>query len=437
MKIVIPTYDRSNRFETLSFLKKNNIPIENIYIFLANEEEKIKYINSFGNEYNWIIGIIGLPQQRNFITNYFDDGEIIISMDDDLEDLIHENNKPLSDWLNECVEYLKKSNYALLSICPSVNPFFFEQRRNSESFKIGNYSAVGAFHIMKNDKNILLENGIEDWERSLLYFKKYGANIRYNDILIKTKYFSKKGGLASFRTKETYLLNFNKLLYNYPEYVSFTYKKLPLDKYIDFPNLKFKRQPRNYVPTGTIATHNLEAEVSLEPQVPMVIELPNVEPSELSILYEMLQNINIRKKGEKSNRRGFPLNHRSATFGYTRARYGTRKNGKLYDLSTYSLKYPEVYQELLRIGNLICPFEFNSIHVNENVTCPPHKDSNNIGESLLISFGDYTGSNIVVEGNEYNTNCKPIIFDGSNLLHYNTNNLEGNKYSLVYFNNVG
>ena len=43
MKIVIPTYDRSDRFETLSFLKNNNVPIENIYIFLANEEEKGKY----------------------------------------------------------------------------------------------------------------------------------------------------------------------------------------------------------------------------------------------------------------------------------------------------------------------------------------------------------------------------------------------------------
>lgn len=417
MKIVIPTYDRSNRFETLSFLKKNNIPIENIYIFLASEEEKEKYINSFGNEYNWIIGITGLNNQRNFITNYFDDGEIIISMDDDIEDLIHKDNKPLLDWLTECIEYLKHSGSALLSICPSVNPFFFEQRRNSESFKTGNYYAIGAFYILKNDKQILLNDNIllEDWERSLLYFKKYEGNIRYNDILIKTKYFG-KGGLETKRNKNNYLLSVNKLLYDYPEYIKFNYKKLPLDKYIEFPNLKFKTQ--------------IDTKVD-------VIELPKIEPCELSILYEMLQNINIRKKGEKSNRRGFPLNHRSATFGYTRARYGTRKNGKLYDLSTYSLKYPEVYQELLRIGNLICPFEFNSIHVNENVTCPPHKDSNNIGESLLISFGDYTGSNIVVEGNEYNTNCKPIIFDGSNLLHYNTNDLEGNKYSLVYFNNVG
>lgn len=410
MKIAIPTYNRSNRFETLSFLKKNNIPIENIYIFLASEEEKIKYINSFGNEYNWIIGIIGLNNQRNFITNYFNDGEIIISMDDDIEELIHADNKPLLDWLNECIEYLKKSNYALLSICPSVNPFFFEQRRNSKSFKIGNYYSIGAFYILKNDKQILLNDYIllEDWERSLLYFKKYGSNIRYNDILIKTKYFG-KGGLETKRNKNNYLLSVNKLLYNYPEYVSFNYKKLPLDKYIEFPNLKFKRQ--------------IDMKVD-------VIELPNIEPCELSNLYWMLENISITKRGIKNNRRGFPLGHRSVTFGYVRGRY----SGK-YDLSVHTKKYPYVYQELLRIGNLICPFEFNSIHINKNVICPPHIDSKNVGKSMLLSFGDYTGCNIIINDVKYNANCSPIIFDGSKLEHYNSDDLEGTKYSLVFFNN--
>lgn len=410
MKIVIPTYDRCNRFETLTFLKKYNFPIENIYIFLANEEEKIKYINSFGEEYNWIIGVIGLTQQRNFITNYFDDGEIIISMDDDIEDLIHKDDKPLLDWLNECVEYLKKSKYALMSISPSVNPFFFEQRRNSDSFRIGNYYSIGAFYILKNNKKILLNDNIllEDWERSILFVKKYGSNVRYNDVLIKTKYFG-KGGLFTQRNKNNYLTSVNKLLYNYPEYVSFTYKKLPLDKYIEFPNLRFKLV--------------IGEEVD-------VIELPKIEPVELSILYHELENINITKRGIKSNRRGFPLGHRSVTFGYVRGRY----NG-IYDLSLHTKKYPHIYQELLRIGKLICPFEFNSIHINKNVVCPPHTDSNNVGESLLLSFGDYTGCNIVIDGNIYDTNCKPIIFNGSALSHHNTDDLEGNKYSLVFFNN--
>lgn len=161
-----------------------------------------------------------------------------------------------------------------------------------------------------------------------------------------------------------------------------------------------------------------------------IIELPKIDPNELSNLYGMLEDINIVKRGIKSNRRGFPLGHRSATFGYVRGRY----NGK-YDLSLHTKKYPHIYQELLRIGNIFCPFEFSAIHINKNVICPPHKDSKNIGKSMLLSFGDYTGCNIVIDGKKYDANCEPLIFNGSELEHYNTDDLVGTKYSLVFFNN--
>jgi len=165
-----------------------------------------------------------------------------------------------------------------------------------------------------------------------------------------------------------------------------------------------------------------------------VMKLPNISASEFSILYTMLENINIPKKGEKSNRRDFPQGHRSTTFGYTRARFGTRKTGKLFDLSTQSIKYPEIYNELLRIGNIYCPFKFTSIHVNKNVVCPKHTDSKNVGKSMLVSFGDYTGCKIFIDDVEYDADCHPVIFDGSKLEHWNTNDLMGTKYSLIFFN---
>jgi hypothetical protein len=164
-----------------------------------------------------------------------------------------------------------------------------------------------------------------------------------------------------------------------------------------------------------------------------IIQLPEITASELSLLYCMLENIYIPKKTEATNRRGFPLGHQSTTFGMTRARF-KRLNGNIYDLSSLSIKYPEIYNELLRIGNIIVPFKYTSIHINKNVICPPHKDSRNVGKSLLLSFGDYTGCNIVINGESHDANLKPIIFNGAELEHYNTNDLQGIKYSLVYFN---
>jgi hypothetical protein len=70
------------------------------------------------------------------------------------------------------------------------------------------------------------------------------------------------------------------------------------------------------------------------------------------------------------------------------------------------------------------------------LVCPRHLDPSNTGKSLLVSFGDYEGCNIVVEGyGEYDTNCSPIVFNGSKYYHYNTPLKSGNKYSLVFFTN--
>ena len=53
--------------------------------------------------------------------------------------------------------------------------------------------------------------------------------------------------------------------------------------------------------------------------------------------------------------------------------------------------------------------------------------------SILLSFGDYTGCNIVINGDKYDANRQPIMFNGSLLEHYNSDDLVGNKYSLVFF----
>ena len=116
-------------------------------------------------------------------------------------------------------------------------------------------------------------------------------------------------------------------------------------------------------------------------------------PAELfADLYNDLECITIKYKNGRSSRMGFPK-HRATVFGLTKQRF----TGKT-ELSADSLKYPEIYNELLRIGNTICPMPFNSIYVNHNVVCPLHKDRKNIGKSLIVSFGDYSGCKLIVNG---------------------------------------
>ena len=154
-----------------------------------------------------------------------------------------------------------------------------------------------------------------------------------------------------------------------------------------------------------------------------------MSPDLFDDLYKMLENIKIQVKRGNSNRRGFPV-HQAVVFGITRQRY----TGKIGD-SRYTELYPDIWKEIQRVGNAINPeFKYNSVYVNRNVITPPHKDSKNVGKSLLVSFGEYTGCNIVIEGEMFDAKYNPVVFDGAACLHWNTNDLVGTKYSLVFFN---
>ena len=83
-------------------------------------------------------------------------------------------------------------------------------------------------------------------------------------------------------------------------------------------------------------------------------------------------------------------------------------------------------------------FNWTQVQMNKNYLCPPHFDSKNVGESILISFGDYTGGKTCIETEEGDTivDSKFCIckFNGSKYRHY-VLPYEGTRYSLVFFKN--
>jgi len=157
----------------------------------------------------------------------------------------------------------------------------------------------------------------------------------------------------------------------------------------------------------------------------MVTVFDTLDKSVFDDLHGMLSKMTVKAAND---RRGFPKKHRAMSFGMVKGRLTGKVN-----LSYNSKKYPKIYEEIMKIGKLICPFEFQAIHLNNNVVCPKHFDSNNKGDSVLISFGDYTGCNIVVDGIVYDAKYTPIMFNGAVMEHWNTDDLSGNKYSLVYY----
>jgi len=201
--ICIPSYKRPTILQnkTLSLLHKLNIPKEIINIFVVEEEYSDYKLNCNPDMFNQIIiGIIGIVQQRQFISNYYPENTHIISLDDDIEslDLSMTDYATADDFFKEAFEICKLNKSYIWGIYPVFNQFF---RKNQKLFTTELKFIIGAFFGFINRPNdldlelkLMVHGNKEDIERSILYFKKDGVVIRFNRIGFKTKYYGTDGG---------------------------------------------------------------------------------------------------------------------------------------------------------------------------------------------------------------------------------------------------
>ena len=100
--------------------------------------------------------------------------------------------------------------------------------------------------------------------------------------------------------------------------------------------------------------------------------------------------------------------------------------------SRHNKRFKELYKALQRLISECKPnFTYTTIQVNKNVMCNPHVDKNNVGPSYVIAFGDFTGGDLVIEGDSYCIKNKFKKFDGRKG-HWITP-FKGTRYSIVYF----
>tara|TARA_R110002153_G_scaffold1810_3_gene9062 strand:- start:384 stop:947 length:564 start_codon:yes stop_codon:yes gene_type:complete len=158
--------------------------------------------------------------------------------------------------------------------------------------------------------------------------------------------------------------------------------------------------------------------------------------------YSGTERKNMLKKGGIKNQKGSG----SMLFGCTWRGYltPTRTRTKCPDTGLYLTKVVDDNPHLKEIFKEFAfyyfpEFKWSQVQMNKNFRCPPHKDSLNIGESILVSFGDYIGGLTGVEKEDgivkYDSRTRPIKFNGSTHLHW-VEPFEGKRYSLVFFNNI-
>ena len=410
IKISIPSYGRSDTIKekTLATLERYNVSKEKIHIFVV-EEEYDDYFSVLKQDYKIIKGQKGLINQRRFIEQYFKEGEMIVMCDDDIIDFDF-CDKPFDEFILEAFNACINNNAFIFSVYPVWNNFYRQKQKYMATdlrFINGGFYGI----INRHDIQYSLPNDMkEDVERTLQYWIKDGIVIRFNQYGFKTKMYS-KGGCGEF--KERLILN-----------------EQSVDHLVAKYGIYGKRKIRKN------GCHEFVLNKSPPQAACEVKELGPIDRSVFLDLEELLKKYKVPwksaagkdKNGNSTNgRRGFPK-HRGTVYGLCRQKIG----GKI-ELSYQTKKHLDLYEELVKVGKIICPFPFTSVQLNNNLVCPKHVDSNNIGESLLVSIGDYEGCNIVIADKEYNTCYSPVIFNGSELEHYNTPLISGNKYSMVFF----
>jgi hypothetical protein len=156
----------------------------------------------------------------------------------------------------------------------------------------------------------------------------------------------------------------------------------------------------------------------------------------LPALFKELNELVIKRPPRKTTWRANTGPGRTQAYGMLQRGRG----GMGIGLAANNEKYPEVWAAARKLARTILPdtMLWTSMMLNMNYEARPHKDINNIGESLVVSWGDYTGGELVVVDDDgietdYNICMRPVIMDASKITHYVKPITSGTRYSIIFF----
>ena len=196
IKFVIPSFQRPQKFQdqTLSYLLKHKVPKKQIYTFLRTDDEhledylKIKEVNHVVTE------IKGIGNTHNYITEYFNENDFIVEIDDDLLDLIDKNRNSVEDFLQLCYKMRMIMLHTGISYGGTYqcdNTMFMSQ---CGEFTTDLRYMLGCLRFRFVRKDIqLATNYSEDFENCILHYIKDGKILKNNWIAPKTKNYSEAG----------------------------------------------------------------------------------------------------------------------------------------------------------------------------------------------------------------------------------------------------
>lgn len=205
--------------KTLSVLEEYKIPKEKIFIFVAPEE--VSAYERELPEYNIRVGALGLAENRNAVSNYFESDVPLFLLDDDIRGFKTScNNKliPLDDldsFIRQGFQECASRGYSLWGLYPVANAKWLKDTISS-----GLVFCYGCAYGVFNKKDVLISNSFkEDYERCIKFYLRDGGAVRLNWVAPVQSYCKGAGGLNQIRTLEKEKQACEILQQQYPTFV--------------------------------------------------------------------------------------------------------------------------------------------------------------------------------------------------------------------------
>lgn len=229
IQIAIPSYRRAEtvRSKTIALLLERGIKPEQITVFVSDPTEVDDYAYALRDvRVNLKFGALSTRANRSAIHRHYPKGTYVVSMDDDITDVIKRVNEkrslPVQSFpriFESAFAAAEKARVSLWGVYPVANPYFMKPGLSTDlRFIVGcMYGFIAdpeadRFHTELDEK--------EDYERTIKCYEHDNGVLRLNFIAPVTRYYKEPGGMQEYRTQEKSQHAAEWLLARYPQYVS-------------------------------------------------------------------------------------------------------------------------------------------------------------------------------------------------------------------------
>jgi len=431
--IAIPSYRRHKDItkKTLRTLSDPTI-LRRITVFVANHEEFALYRKHIDPEVPIVVGVPGLVAQRKFITDYYPQDTLILMCDDDItgfRTLSDGKLTPVADidaFFTQAFQTMLDSGARIWSVYAAANTMFMS-RQPAVSYGL-NYLMGGCLGIINRSVPVLeLGDNQEDKERTIRYWESDGKLVRFNHYTILTRCYAPGGMDSPTRKAETKDAT-AALVARWPQFFTQVYKHKSGIYDVRFKTARLPRAVERSPDDGHLDV------------LPVADGYGPAKERLLAILRRTtIPPLGKPSKPERRKRHGTRADNigsigRSLTMGFG--------NTRMRGLAEFApnKKYPDLLRALIEFGNCVAPlgWRYTTITLNHGVQARKHKDSSNVGRSIIVGIGDYTGGALRVweedesSYRDLDLMDRPTMFNGA-LRAHETQPFEGERYTIIYY----